>query len=66
MDKIEFDEKTRATIMELKRNIDFLQTQLNLICQVVLNMSGADGEWQLSPDLSGLVRISDEEHEQVF
>jgi len=62
MDKIEFDEKTKATVIELKRNIDFLQTQLNLICQVVLNMSGADGEWQLSSDLSGLVKISNEEH----
>jgi len=58
MDKIEFDEKTKANVVELTRLINNLQTQLRTICQTVIYMNGQNpDEYVLAPDLSGVVKI---------
>jgi hypothetical protein len=58
MNKIEFDEKTRANIIELSRLIQENVERRNIICQTVIYMNGEDpNEFTLAPDLSGVVKI---------
>jgi len=57
-EKIEFDEKTKANIMELSRLMNSLQLQIHTICQVVVNMHGKNlDDYALASDLSGMVKI---------
>jgi len=65
MDKIEFDEKTKANVIELTRLINNLQTQLRTICQTVVYMNGQNpDEYVLAPDLSGVVKINKNEEKE--
>jgi len=64
MDKIEFDEKTKANVVELTRLINNLQLQLRTICQTVVYMNGQNpDEYVLAPDMSGVIRVKKNEKE---
>ena len=64
MDKINFDEKTKANVIELTRLINNMQTQLRTICQTVVYMNNENpDEYVLAPDMSGVVKIKKNEKE---
>lgn len=57
MEKIEFDEKTKATIMDLMRTYNEIQTRINLIVETVICINGQDpSEYKLADDLSGVTK----------
>ena len=58
MDKIDFDERTKASVTKLAHTISELQMRIQLICQIVINMKGEDPNEQyiLAPDFSGLIK----------
>jgi len=65
MDKIEFDEKTKANVIELTRLINNLQLQLRTICQTVVYMNNENpDEYVLASDLSGVVKINKNEEKE--
>jgi len=65
MDKIKFDEKTKANVVELTRLINNLQLQLRTICQTVVYMNDQNpDEYVLAPDLSGVVKINKNEEKE--
>ena len=58
MHKIEFDERTKASVTELSKTINELQVRIQLICQTVAYMNGEDpAEYILASDLSGIVKL---------
>ena len=59
--EIELDEKTQGTIRELVRITNESQRALQLIMHTVLNCLGIKGSYQLSEDLTKLVKIPKKE-----
>ena len=59
--EIELDEKTQGTIRELVRVMNESQRALQLIIHTVLNCFGSTGSYQLSEDLTKLVKIPKKE-----
>ena len=59
--EIELDEKTQGTIRELGRVMNESQRALQLIMHTVLNCFGIKGSYQLSEDLTKLVKIPKKE-----
>jgi len=58
MHKIEFDERTKASVTELSKTINEMQVRIQLICQTVVYMSGGNpAEYTLAPDFSGVVKL---------
>ena len=66
MDKIKFDDKTKANIVELYRLIKENQERVRIICQTVVYMNDENPDyWTLAPDLSGVVRLPEKKEEEV-
>ena len=59
--EIELDEKTQGTIRELVRVTNESQRALQLIMHTVLNCLGIKGSYQLSEDLTKLVKTPKKE-----
>ncbi len=59
-DEILIDEKNKANIRDIVRASSELQSRLQLIMQTIVNVSGAEGVYQLSEDLTKLIRVEQE------
>jgi len=54
-DEILIDEENQKILLERVRAFKEIQTQIGLICEVIRNASGKEGQYQLSEDCTKLV-----------
>ena len=57
--EILIDEKNQMLIRDLVRAINELQSRLQLIMQIIINYSKAEGNFKLSEDLLRLVKMEE-------
>ena len=65
LSKIKLDKDTQQILREYQRTVNECQTRIQLICQIILNVSGQSGDYQLSPTGTELIKVKKPKNEKT-